>query len=329
MLPTSQQLHSAAVNQLTTEHEGLSVQASSSTSAACLTSPSSQLTQSVGISTANVTVPTAENGSQAITTAWLYGDTPSESMNTLLTESTNSVVSIGGGLPLLSKKLIRQIKAGEFVNFCDLPPAKARPPAVLDTSQMSILALLQLKEVENQKKLIPDFLIWAQCFAVYTAVLGTDQPQRLPELMAYQFEIAKYARKYKWPSWVVYDINYRQEAAARPSLPWAEAAGHREAKFFSQCFTGMAKDPNEAWCRNCQSLDHSTSGCPMMPQQKIHRREGQAGETSRTNKPPEICRNYNTKGCDYTRCHRRHICLRCGAKHPWSKCPHPEAGSKP
>ena len=177
MLPTSQQLHSAAVNQLTTEHEGLSVQASSSTSAACLTSPSSQLTQSVGISTANVTVPTAENGSQAITTAWLYGDTPSESMNTLLTELTNSVVSIGGGLPLLSKKLIRQIKAGEFVNFCDLPPTKARPPAVLDTSQMSILALLQLKEVENQKKLIPDFLIWAQCFAVYTAVLGTDQPQ--------------------------------------------------------------------------------------------------------------------------------------------------------
>jgi len=32
---------------------------------------------------------------------------------------------------------------------------------------------------------------WAQYFAVYTVVLGTDQPQQLPEFMTYQFEIAK------------------------------------------------------------------------------------------------------------------------------------------
>jgi len=134
---------------------------------------------------------------------------------------------------------------------------------------MSILALLQLQEVESQKKLIPDFLTWSQCFAVYTAVLGADQPQQFAELMAYQFEMAKYARKYRWPSWVVYDINYGQEAAGRSSLSWAEAAGHREAKLFSQCFTGMAKDPHEAWCRSCQSLDHSTSNCPIMPSRKI------------------------------------------------------------
>jgi len=38
----------------------------------------------------------------------------------------------------------------------------------------------------------------------------------------------------------VYDINYRQEAAGKPTLPWAKAVGHREAKFFSQCFMGMA-----------------------------------------------------------------------------------------
>jgi len=328
VLPTSQQLQSAAVNQYSTEHAELTLPASSTTGAAHLASTLPQVTQAAGISTANVTVPTSEFTSQAATNSWLYGDTPSASTNTLLTEAISSLVSIGAGLPLLSKKLVRQIKAGEFVNFSDLPPAKARPPAVLDTSQMSILGLLQLHEVESQKKLIPDFLTWAQCFAVYTAVLGTDQPQRLPELMAYQFELAKYARKYRWPSWVVYDINYRQEAAARPSLSWAEAAGHREAKFFSQCFTGMAKDPNEAWCRTCQSLDHSTSNCPMSPQQKIPRREGQGGESPHIKKLPQICRNYNSKGCDYPKCHRRHVCLRCGAKHPQSKCVHSAADGK-
>jgi len=86
-------------------------------------------------------------------TSWLYVDTPSQSM---LTESANSLISIGTGLPLLSKKLVQQIKAGEFVNFCDFPPAKAQPPAAHDTSQMPILALLQLQEVH--KKLIPDFI---------------------------------------------------------------------------------------------------------------------------------------------------------------------------
>jgi len=73
--------------------------------------------------------------------------------------------------------------------------------------------------------------------------------------------MAKYAREYKWLSWVVYDMNYRQEEAGKPALPWAEAVGHREAKFFSQCFMAMAKDPHEGWCRACQSLDHSTSSC--------------------------------------------------------------------
>jgi len=181
---------------------------------------------------------------------------------------------------------------------------------------MLVLALLQLQEAGSQKKLVPDFLTWMQCFSIYTTVLAMDQPQRLPELMAYQFEIATYARKYKWPLWVVYDMNYRWQAATRSSLPWSEAAGPRETKFFSQCFTGMDKDPNEAWCKSCQSLDHATCYCPMAPQRKLQQKEVEREA------PHEICRNYNTKGCNYTKCHRRHVCLHCGAKHPRSKCPH-------
>ena len=45
--------------------------------------------------------------------------------------------------------------------------------------------------------------------------------------MGYQFEMARYARKYKWPSWVIFDMHFRQEAACRPALSWAEAAGHK------------------------------------------------------------------------------------------------------
>ena len=130
--------------------------------------------------------------------------------------------------------------------------------------------------------------------------------------MRYQFDKAKYSRKYKWPSWVIFDMNFRQEAACRPNLSWAEAAGHRESKIYSQCFTGMSKDPRESWCRTCQSLDHSTSLCPMMPPTKTQK-ECQPMEAA--GKSSEICRNYNTKGCTYPKCQRQHICLHCKEPH--------------
>ena len=104
--------------------------------------------------------------------------------------------------------MVQWITAGEFVDFMDLPPAKSRLPAFRD-NQASTLAILQLQEVEKQRKLIPDYSTWSQCFAVFAAVLGSDQPQRLPELMSYQHEMASLARKYKWPAWVAYDMNYR------------------------------------------------------------------------------------------------------------------------
>jgi len=149
-------------------------------------------------------------------------------------------------------------------------------------------------------------------------VLGSDQPQRLPELMLYQYEMASFARKYKWSPWVVYNMNYMQEAENRPLLSWAEAVGHREVNFFSQCFNGMAKDPNDAWCRTCQLLDHSTSGCPLMPHSKQPCREAYTPQ-------PEICRNYNIKGCVHGGCPHHHICMNCGEKHPCFNCPKPVA----
>jgi len=118
---------------------------------------------------------------------------------------------------------LQRITAGEFVDFMDLPPAKSWLPAFRD-SQASTLAILQLQEVEKQRKLIPDYSTWSQCFAVYAAVLGL-----------------------------------------RPA-----------------CFTGMAKDPDDAWCRTCQSLDHSTSSCPLMPHSKQPHIEAYAPQ-------PEIC----------------------------------------
>ena len=191
------------------------------------------------------------------------------------TNDMPSLVSIGQSLPLLPWKLIQQIKVGEYIDFSDLPPAKGRQ--LTPTNYNSQLVLVQLEEVERQRKLIRDFLTWPQCFAIYTTVLGADQPHQLPEFMAYQIKTAKCAKKYKWPSWIIYDINFRKVAAGRLGLSWASV----ESSIYTQCFTCMAKDPSDVWCRNCQSLDHGTATCPIMPQSKIPRRDRLISEPKR------------------------------------------------
>ena len=256
---------------------------------------------------------TTSSGNTAVMSSTLLGGSLLSTMNAHTSDQLPSLVSIGQSLPLLPRKLVQQIRAGEYVDFAELPPAKGRQ--LTPTSYTSQLVLVQLHEVERQRKLIPDFLTWSQCFAIYTAVLGRDQPHQIPELMAYQLEIAKCAKKYKWPSWVIYNLNFRQEAASKPGLSWATI----EPSIYTQCFNSMAKDPSDVWCRTCQSLDHATAFCPLMPQQKVPRKEKRETASADSRKDT-TCRNYNTKGCSYPHCARRHVCLKCHEKHPITRC---------
>ena len=148
---------------------------------------------------------------------------------------TPSTISIGEGLPALSHRLIEKIKAGEYVDFSELPPAKGKGRASSQDWDSRIL-FLQVQQIENPRRLIPDFPTWAQCFALFATVKTSHQPSMVVELMAYMVEMAKYAKRFQWPSWVIYDQNFRQEMATRPGLVWSRA----DPGIFSQCFLGMA-----------------------------------------------------------------------------------------
>ena len=152
----------------------------------------------------------------------------------------SSLVSIGEGLPAISERLFQRIGEGEYIDFSDVPPAKGKPraqPAQLDGQP--ILILLQ-DTTGDTKKLLPDFPSWAQCFTVYTAAMALQHPQRVPNLMAYMFQMAKNARKFTWPSWVIYDQNFRQDKAAHQDWDWSKP----DAGMFTQCFIHE--------CRGCQ-----------------------------------------------------------------------------
>ena len=121
------------------------------------------------------------------------------------------LVTMGTGLPALPKKLVAKILANEYIDFAELPPArgKTRPASQALEGQVIVV---QAADFLQTRKIIPDLATWVQCFSLYVATIATKFPGRVPELMAYQTIIAIASQRYRWPSWIVYDQNFRQEA---------------------------------------------------------------------------------------------------------------------
>ena len=149
--------------------------------------------------------------------------------------STPTIIVVAPGIPALPKKLAQKILNGEFVDFAELPPAKGRAkPSSLDWEGQVLL--VQPTDLYATKKLIPDLATWVQCFSIYAAVLCSQSPERLPDLLRYAAFIAKCSQKFKWPMWVVYDQNFRQLAAEETLTTWARP----DPGVYAQSFTNYA-----------------------------------------------------------------------------------------
>ena len=105
--------------------------------------------------------------------------------------------SLGPGLPTISQRTLEKIWKGEYIDFNELPPAKGKGRSIIRTEGK--IVLIQASELMYNKKLIPDFGVWTQCFAMYMAAVTQKRPDRVPELLAYLSTIAKASTKYKWP----------------------------------------------------------------------------------------------------------------------------------
>lgn len=145
------------------------------------------------------------------------------------------LIALGRGLAAIPKKLVAKILSNEYIDFTELPPAKGKTRTMPQSLEGQII-VVQAADLIQARKIIPDFATWVQCFALYTATLATKSPERIPDLMAYQTIIAKASQKYRWPSWVVYDQKFRQEAPGNPTQAWAKV----DPSIYAQCFTGQA-----------------------------------------------------------------------------------------
>lgn len=181
------------------------------------------------------------------------------------------------------------------------------------------IVVVQAAELMQSRKMIPDLATWVQCFSVFCTVVIAKSPSRLAELMAYQTTIAKASQRYRWPSWIVYDQNFRQEAAGNPHLSWARV----DPSMYAQCFTGQAISA-ENWCARCQCLDHTTSSCPYRPRRRPMSTTGAGiGALSQPRQEQQVCIKYNkfNGDCKFGKtCRFLHVCSSCKEPHPVSRC---------
>ena len=129
--------------------------------------------------------------------------------------STSQQITLGYGIPPIPSKTRDKILAGEYIEFSELPPAKGKslsPSAALSALEGNIL-LVNPADLHQQKKVIPDLGIWVQCFSIYMGVICSMHPERLPDLIGYMCHICRASERYRWPSWVVFDQNFRQTRA--------------------------------------------------------------------------------------------------------------------
>ena len=238
-----------------------------------------------------------------------------------------SSVATGEGLPALEKKLRERILAGEFVDFTELPTAKGKVRGLPHSVEGQIV-VVQAADLSENRKLVPDIATWVQCFGIYMAVVTSEAPDRTKSMLAYMALIAKCSLRYRWPSWAVYDLNFRQEAADTGLRDWSRV----DPSIYSICFTG-ASISLENWCKRCNSIDHVTETCPHNYKAPFISRKresvfAQGGSPPKKRPAPhsimETCRRYNSQNgeCRFGEaCMYQHKCETCGDySHPSPRC---------
>ena len=236
------------------------------------------------------------------------------------TASTSTSVVVAPGLPAIRKALVEAILSEQYVDFTELPPAKGRTKAIASHLEGQVV-LLQTSDYLQTKRLTPDLGTWLQCFAIYAAVVLTKSPGRATSLMLYAANIAKLSQKFRWPSWVIYDNSFRQEAAETGRTDWMKIDASLHAH-------GMALS-SESWCSLCHSVDHIKNNCPLKPRDWPSTKRpappqfASGGAKRFREGATPICGSYNKNNgiCSFMpKCNYRHVCKRCHRPHPETKC---------
>jgi hypothetical protein len=165
---------------------------------------------------------------------------------------------------------------------------------------------------------ITNIRTWIQCYGRMAAV-PSRFPEKAAELLAYQTTILHAAHANEGANWVAYDRLCRREMLAKKDLNWSVPI----ARLYSEAFTGRAKRYPQ--CPHCLSEDHMAAACPHNPNPPIvgwfqgppqfqvgpSTPQLLSGPLPKAAGQHEVCRNFNSSRCRYTRCQFLHVCADC------------------
>lgn len=239
------------------------------------------------------------------------------------------------GCPPLPQKLIQKITAWEYIDLTDLLPDQLHQAPPTHSSPNIVVLTRTIYDTQRRKKrLIPDISTWVQVFSTYMLVLASHSPAHALELISYQLLIVQHSKKFQYPSWLQYDTEFRQWAAANKCKTWSQI----HPQIYAYAFTAQGKA--SSWCPVCQVDDGNHKyDCPCFtqtpppifhPQQPNKRYPLPSPPPSRPFPPPPkrprpdycILYNKNSGSCPYKDCKFAHKCSFCGQQgHPVANCP--------
>ena len=219
--------------------------------------------------------------------------------------------------------LVRQIRAGEFVEVRDLLSDNVALHYQLEAIQGPLVNTVTLGALCPRVREVPLLISWVVRYLAYVAVRTNNDTTY--NLITYCCLIVREALRHGRQGLQKYDRSFCAQAAIDPSIRWNGLLPDLQAAtILGQWVAGCS------CCPLCQGVDHPPSQCalsllqqPVMPPQPTvfmvlsFNNMRQAGQS----RPWPICTSWNGGRCTYPgNCMFHHVCITCGQQHQVRDC---------
>ena len=222
-------------------------------------------------------------------------------------------------LPPVPAKAMEKIRTDVYFDLKELLPDNA---ALLQRLQdlgnfaaavsHSHSSTVRLREINNP-------LTWVFCFLSFMAAKTDSEQTR--DMIAYAQIIIQLARRHGGTGWLLYDQQFRQQAAGGAATPWREI---NNSLLSATVLAPQAEatGTRRLICAQCQGDDHTVAECALggpakdsstkaATYQQAASLRSSSSSRKRSHSTDNICRNYNRNACFADPCRYEHSCLLC------------------
>ena len=143
----------------------------------------------------------------------------------------------------LPAKLVKEVLSGEFMELSKLLPKNFNSLQLLHDEPLTLTVENSVIRINKAKaSSITNIEEWTSAFTAYMSVIISKHPNRAAELLEY-LSLTRYAAKYhRGLGWCIYDVKFRQKAAANKSILWSVIDSQLWLKTFTVAPSLMKED---------------------------------------------------------------------------------------